>query len=84
MRKVAYRKVDIEGLAIHYRDAGPEDPPTILLLHGFPSVGHMFRDLIPPLDDRFRLVAPDMPGFGRSDMPSKDNYTYTLLISPRL
>jgi pimeloyl-ACP methyl ester carboxylesterase len=57
MRTVAYRKVDVDGIKVFYRDAGPKDAPTILLLHGFPTAGHMFRDLIPQLADGFRLVA---------------------------
>ena len=53
------------------------DAPKLLLLHGFPSASHMFRDLIPLLADRFHIVAPDLPGFGQSDMPSRDKFTYT-------
>ena len=68
MGTVTYRKVDVDGIGVFYREAGPKDAPTILLLHGFPTAGHMFRDLIPQLADRFRLVAPDLPGFGQSDM----------------
>ncbi len=60
-----------------YREAGPKDAPAILLLHGFPTAGHMFRDLIPQLADRFRLVAPDLPGFGQSDMPARSAFVYT-------
>src|SRR6476646_7993188 len=77
MSTVTYRKVDADGIGIFYRDAGPKDAPTILLLHGFPTAGHMFRDLIPQLSDRFRLVAPDLPGFGQSDMPAPVTFTYT-------
>jgi pimeloyl-ACP methyl ester carboxylesterase len=77
MTKVSFRKVDVEGLKIFCREAGPKDSPALLLLHGFPSAGHMFRDLIPILADRFRLVAPDLPGFGQSDMPSRKEFTYT-------
>ena len=60
--KVAYRTVNIDGLDIFYREAGPKDAPTILLLHGFPTSSHMFRNLIPALADEFHLVAPDYPG----------------------
>jgi pimeloyl-ACP methyl ester carboxylesterase len=77
MTKVSFRKVDVDGLKIFCREAGPKDSPALLLLHGFPSAGHMFRDLIPILADRFRLVAPDLPGFGQSDMPSRKEFTYT-------
>src|SRR5271168_4704672 len=77
MRKVSFRKVDVDGFNISYREAGPTDAPTLLLLHGFPSAGHMFRDLIPELADRFHLVAPDLPGFGQSDMPNRGTFAYT-------
>jgi pimeloyl-ACP methyl ester carboxylesterase len=62
---------------VFYREAGPSDGPTVLLLHGFPSSGHMFRDLIPLLADRYHLVAPDLPGFGNSDMPDRAAFGYT-------
>lgn len=72
-----YLKVSVDGLNIFYREAGPVDAPVLLLLHGFPTAGHMFRNLIPMLSDRFRLIAPDLPGFGQSDMPPRDKFTYT-------
>ena len=77
MTAINYRTAEIDGLNIFYREAGRADAPTLLLLHGFPSASHMFRDLIPLLADRFHLVAPDLPGFGQSDMPSRDDFKYT-------
>jgi pimeloyl-ACP methyl ester carboxylesterase len=77
MTKTHYRKADVDGVKVFYREAGPVDAPTLLLLHGFPSAGHMFRELIPALSDRFHVVAPDLPGFGQSDMPSRDEFSYT-------
>jgi pimeloyl-ACP methyl ester carboxylesterase len=72
-----YHHIEIEGLKIFYREAGAKDAPTILLLHGFPSSSHMYRDLIPKLADNFHVVAPDYPGFGYSDAPSPEVFTYT-------
>src|SRR5712671_5025358 len=77
MRAVTYRKVDVDGIRVFYREAGPKDAPTILLLHGFPTASHMFRDLIPQLADRFHVIAPDLPGFGQSDMPERAKFSYT-------
>jgi pimeloyl-ACP methyl ester carboxylesterase len=77
MTTIHYRKANVDGMKVFYREAGAVDAPTLLLLHGFPSAGHMFRELIPALADRFRVVAPDLPGFGQSDMPSRDKFTYT-------
>ncbi len=77
MPPITYRKVEVDGLNIFYREAGRADAPTLLLLHGFPTAGHMFRDLIPLLADHFHLVAPDLPGFGQSDVPHRDDFTYT-------
>src|SRR5271163_616076 len=74
---VHYRAADVGGLKISYREAGRADAPTLLLLHGFPTAGHMFRDLIPLLANRFHLVAPDLPGFGQSDMPPRNAFNYT-------
>ncbi|HEX5459962.1 MAG TPA: alpha/beta hydrolase [Steroidobacteraceae bacterium] len=71
MTTLHYRKVDVNGLEIFYREAGKPGAPNLLLLHGFPSAGHMFRDLIPLLSDRFHIVAPDLPGFGQSELPGR-------------
>jgi pimeloyl-ACP methyl ester carboxylesterase len=73
---VAYRTIAIDGIDVFYREAGPADGPTVLLLHGWPSSSHMFRDLIPKLADRFHVVAPDYPGFGYSSQPSSFTYTF--------
>ena len=72
-----YKYATVGGRKIFYREAGSKDAPTIVLLHGFPTSSHMFRDLIPLLAGRFHLVAPDFPGFGQSDMPEREAYDYT-------
>src|SRR5437764_1752534 len=77
MAPIMYRTADADGFKIFYREAGPADAPKLLLLHGFPSSSHMFRDLIPLLADRFHIVAPDLPGFGQSDMPPREKFSYT-------
>jgi pimeloyl-ACP methyl ester carboxylesterase len=71
------RRVDVDGLEVFYREAGPADAPVLLLLHGFPSASHMFRDLIPKLADTYRVIAPDLPGFGQSAMPAREAFAYT-------
>ena len=72
-----YRTADVGGFKVFYREAGTRGAPKLLLLHGFPSAGHMFRDLIPLLANDFHLVAPDLPGFGQSDMPPRASFKYT-------
>ena len=72
-----YKTIEVDGQTIFYREAGPKDAPTILLLHGFPTSSHMFRNLIPQLSDRFHLVAPDYPGYGNSSMPTADKFDYS-------
>lgn len=75
--RVYYRAAEIEGLDIFYREAGPKEAPAVLLLHGFPTSSHMFRDLIPALAVRYRVVAPDYPGFGYSSAPPAGEFEYT-------
>ena len=72
-----FRTIAIDGLDIFYREAGSRNNPTILLLHGFPTSSHMFRNLMPALADRFHLVALDYPGYGNSSMPTVDEFDYT-------
>lgn len=71
MTAITYRTAIVDGFKVFYRQAGAPDAPKLLLLHGFPSASHMFRDLIPLLADRFHIVAPDLPGFGNSDLPGR-------------
>lgn len=77
MTMTTYHRVVISGYEVFYREAGPKDAPTIVLLHGFPSSSHMFRELIPRLADRFRVIAPDYIGFGYSAQPSAAQFKYT-------
>ena len=72
-----HRTKAIDGIKIFYREAGPKDAPVVLLLHGFPTSSHMFRNLIPALADRYRVIAPDYPGYGQSDMPDRATFKYT-------
>jgi pimeloyl-ACP methyl ester carboxylesterase len=75
--KVRYKTVKVGDLDIFYREAGPKDAPTVLLLHGFPTSSQMFRNLIPALADQYHMVAPDYPGYGHSSMPLHDKFNYT-------
>lgn len=75
--RVTYHTIKVVGVEIFYREAGPATAPTIVLLHGFPTSSHMFRDLIPALATRYHVVAPDYPGFGYSSMPSRDEFEYS-------
>jgi len=72
-----YRKTAVDGVNLFYREAGAASAPAILLLHGFPTSSHMFRNLIPALADRYHVIAPDLPGFGFSDAPDRKQYRYT-------
>lgn len=74
---ITYHTVEVQGIKVFYREAGDPKAPTILLLHGFPTSSHMYRDLIPLLADRYHVVAPDLPGFGFSDAPDRSKYSYT-------
>ena len=74
---VRFSTIDVDGLEIFYRSAGNPDAPTILLLHGFPSASHMFRDLIPELAESYHVVAPDLPGFGMTEQPARNAFNYT-------
>jgi pimeloyl-ACP methyl ester carboxylesterase len=77
MNQVHYRTIRVDGVEIFYREAGPATAPTLLLLHGFPTSSHMFRDLIPLLADRYHLIAPDYPGFGNSSTPLVSEFEYS-------
>ncbi len=76
-KTVFHRTIEIDGLDIFYREAGSRDNPTVLLLHGFPTSSHMFRNLIPALADSYHVIAPDYPGYGQSSMPSVDEFDYS-------
>ena len=73
-----YRTQPLGEVEVFYREAGPSDAPVILLLHGFPTAGHMFRDLIPLLADRYRVIAPDLPGFGNTKAPPRGRFELQL------
>lgn len=75
--KIRYRSRQIGDVEVFYREAGPVDAPVVLLLHGFPTASHMFRDLMPLLADRYRLIAPDLPGFGQTKAPPRGIFDYS-------
>ncbi|HKF94191.1 MAG TPA: alpha/beta fold hydrolase [Gammaproteobacteria bacterium] len=77
VQEVKYCAVDVDGIKVFYRQAGPADGPPVLLLHGFPASSHMFRDLMPKLAGRYRVMAPDYPGYGHSDALSAAQFNYT-------
>ena len=72
-----FGKIKVDGINIFYRTAGKQSKPTLVLFHGFPSASHMFRDLMPMLEDDFYMIAPDYPGFGQSDAPDRAAFSYT-------
>jgi pimeloyl-ACP methyl ester carboxylesterase len=74
---IRYQHANVGDLKIFYREAGPKDAPAVLLLHGFPTSSHMFRNLIPALAEKYHVVAPDLPGFGFSDAPDRSKFQYT-------
>jgi pimeloyl-ACP methyl ester carboxylesterase len=73
----SFHSIDAQGNSIFYREAGPKNAPNLLLLHGFPTSSHMFRNLIPRLSDRYHVIAPDLPGFGFSEAPDRKRFRYT-------
>ena len=75
--RMKYGKISVSGVNIFYREAGNPENPVMILFHGFPSSSHMFRDLMPMLEGKFHLIAPDYPGFGQSDMPARDGFKYS-------
>jgi pimeloyl-ACP methyl ester carboxylesterase len=77
MSNVHFKSAKVDGLSVFYREAGKMGQPKLLLLHGFPTSSHMFRDLIPLLSDQFHIVAPDLPGFGKTDLPPRSEFNYT-------
>ena len=75
--QVEFQMQTIGDVDVFYRVAGPADAPVLLLLHGFPTASHMFRDLIPELADKYRVIAPELPGFGNTDAPPRGEYAYS-------
>src|ERR1700744_2727770 len=74
---VNYQKVKVDDLNVFYREAGPKDAPVVLLLHGYPTSSHMYRNLIPILSEKYHVIAPDLIGFGYSDAPNYKSFNYT-------
>jgi pimeloyl-ACP methyl ester carboxylesterase len=79
IHKVRHRQADVDGLDVFFREAGRPGQPTVLLLHGFPSSSHTFREVMPPLAEVAHVIAPDLPGFGLSSSPTVDEYDYTFV-----
>jgi pimeloyl-ACP methyl ester carboxylesterase len=79
---MGYKTAEIDGLKLFFREAGPSEAPAVLLLHGFPSSSHMYRDLMPRLADRYHVIAPDYPGYGYSEAPSVGRFTYRISPEP--
>ena len=77
MPVTSIHRLDVDAVRLFYREAGPPDGPVVLLLHGFPASSFMFRELIPRLADRYRVIAPDLPGFGFTEVPAARNYAYS-------
>jgi pimeloyl-ACP methyl ester carboxylesterase len=81
--KVTYHSRPVGDVGDFYREAGPADAPVLLLLHGFPTSSHMFRQLLPLLATHFRVIAPDLPGFGQTKAPCREQFNYTFDALPR-
>src|ERR1700758_3049423 len=77
MTRTTIHRIEAEGVKVFYREAGSPDAPIVLLLHGFPTSSFQYRELMPRLADRYRVIAPDLPGFGFTDVPASRNYKYT-------
>src|SRR5215470_13620204 len=75
--RTSIHRIEADGVKVFYREAGPADAPVVLLLHGFPASSFQYRELIPRLADKYRVIAPDLPGFGFTEVPDKRNYKYT-------
>ena len=82
--EMKYSKIQVENCRVFYREAGNPEKPTILLLHGFPSSSHMFRELMPELADEYHLIAPDFPAFGQTDSPDREHFTYSFYHLARI